>query len=504
MSRWYAYVGQATGSSILLPCHPPCAAYVVRTPYHIARVLCPLATNSSLNRPSLAGACPPPVTVSFDLVTNATYSRGDGMGRHMTACLAILAVSGMLGCADMPVQVPASEVSAAVAGTDSVALTYICGNMFRVRNSSFEPRSVRWDIYNAAPADTGSVRARGRDIGSAYVDFFVTSRTKGTMRMFVGTTLVATKANGNRPACSAPVDTSRPSTIPSAGASAARIVVESPSTLSPDNVEYRRTAVNVRFNSTATGAQIREFQSRFGAQLIATYPGFFRFRIPDAGADYSTFASTLAAMALHSAVQSATPIRSFGAVKNLGSRFPNDGSGHRYNDYSSKSFSTWPARSMRLPEAWWCETGRYGGKIPRIAVYEQNFPVIAAADLTPSLLSPVVRITQWRDTMSNPPSNANKVQFENHGHFVAGMITSSGDDSVGVAGPLWRSDLRIVTLGNTDSLRGAGTLFFSAYVGPELRRAAPRILSLSSDISAHAQATMADSIERQGQFLTRF
>ncbi|MDZ7629786.1 MAG: hypothetical protein U5K74_00150 [Gemmatimonadaceae bacterium] len=124
----------------------------------------------------------------------------------MAACLTIMAVSGLLGCADTPVQVAAPEVSAAVAGTDSVALTYICGNMFRIRNSSFEPRRVRWEIYNASPADTGSLWARGRDVGRTSVDFFVTARTKGTMRLFVGTTLVSTKANGNKVACAAPVD----------------------------------------------------------------------------------------------------------------------------------------------------------------------------------------------------------------------------------------------------------------------------------------------------------
>lgn len=80
---------------------------------------------------------------------------------------------------------------------DSVLLTYICGNMFRVRNTSFEPREVRRDIYNAAPADTGSLRLRGRDVGAAHVDYFVTSRTKGTMRVFLGEVLRQTKVNGN-------------------------------------------------------------------------------------------------------------------------------------------------------------------------------------------------------------------------------------------------------------------------------------------------------------------
>ena len=89
----------------------------------------------------------------------------------------------------------------------------------------------------------------------------------------------------------------------------------------------------------------------------------------------------------------------------------------------------------------------YGGITPRIAIYEQNFPLVVATDVARSLLSPVVRITKWRDAMTTPLSEPNKVEFQNHGHIVAGMISASGDDSVGIAGPLWRSDLRVFTFG---------------------------------------------------------
>ena len=365
----------------------------------------------------------------------------------MMACLAIAALAGAVSCTDAPTALPDTAALAVVPGTDSVTLTYICGNMFRVRNASFEPRSVRWDIYGATPVDTGSLRARGRDVGAAYVDYFVTARTKGTMRLFVGATLVNTKANGNKTGCAAPVDSAPLPTAPNAGEFSSKLVVESPSTTSPDGVEFRRTIVNVRFRATATAAQRRAFQAQFGAQLVAVYPTFFRFRVADPGPTYSAFATALASMTGHSAVQSATPLRSFERVYNNGARFPNDGNGHRRQDYLNGSVSVWPATALRLPQAWGCETGLYGGTTPRIAIYEQNFPLVVATDVARSLLSPVVRITKWRDTMTTPLSDSNKVEFQNHGHIVAGMISASGDDSVGIAGPLWRSDLRVFTFG---------------------------------------------------------
>ena len=319
------------------------------------------------------------------------------------------------------------------------------------------------------------------------------------MRLFVGATLVATKANGNKVACAAPVDSSFIPTAPSAGALQAKIVVESPSTTAPDGVEFRRTIVNVRFIPTASGMQRRTFQSQFGAQLIAVYPTFFRFRVPDVGASYAAFGALLTSLASHPAVQSATPLHSLDRVFNNGARYPNDGNGRRRQDYLSRNVSVWPASALRLPQAWGCETGLYGGQIPRIAIYEQNFPFAAATDVARSLLSPVVRITKWRDTMTTPPSDSNKVAFQNHGHSVAGMVSASGDDSVGIAGPLWKSDLRVFTFGNTNRDRGAGVQFFSAYMQVEIIRAAPRILSLSSSSRPDSAKD-----EREGQFFDAF
>ena len=204
----------------------------------------------------------------------------------MAACLVILAASGLLSCADTPVQAPDSVSLATVPGTDSVKLTYICGNMFRVRNSSFEPRNVRWDIYNVVPADTGSLRTRGRDVGSGYVDYFVTSRTKGTMRLFVGATLVDTKANGNKVACTAPADTSP---IPGQRSRWFGLAQE-PMARDLDGLVVSRTILSVTFDPAATSSSaLRSFLRGLNAQIVRVMePGFLYLRIPDPGQSADT------------------------------------------------------------------------------------------------------------------------------------------------------------------------------------------------------------------------
>ena len=257
----------------------------------------------------------------------------------MAACFTILAAAGLLSCTDTPVQ-PQNEVALATApGTDSVALTYICGNMFRIRNSSFEPRSVRWDIYNAAPADTGSLRPRGRDVGSAYVDYFVTSRTKGTMRLFVGSTLVATKANGNKVACAAPVDSTA---FTNTGSPSIKYLAREPRLALDDSTVVLRTVVTVKFKANATSSERRAFQRLFGAQLIGVYPSDdddpatqYDFRVPDPGSNLAAYQTLTSQMRAHAAVLSIDEREALSPVHLDGSRYPNDDIGFTRSDYIS-------------------------------------------------------------------------------------------------------------------------------------------------------------------------
>ena len=397
----------------------------------------------------------------------------------MIACLAILAVSGLLGCADTPVQVPADTISANAAGTDSVALTYICGNMFRVRNSAFDQRNVRWDIYNASPADTGSLQSRGRDLGSSYVDFFVTARTNGTMRLFVGKTLIATKANGNKPVCASPMDSSAFSQgliVPPIGTV---VQTNAPVVLSTDSVLYRRTLVNLQFRNGASDFKRRDFQKRFNAQLVGVYGTIYQFRLPDLGASYTSFKSRLDLIDADASVLRARPLTALERSVTFGARFPDDAPGFRRANYINRDSLVWSALAMRLQQAWGCETGRYGGALPRIAIYEQNFPGTSAPDVSASLLAPIVRNTTWRNRIRQYLSSVDSVELVQHGHAVASLVSASGDNGVGIAGPLWRADLRVITPGNTDKKMGAGAVFFYDSLYLAILRAAPRILSLA-------------------------
>jgi hypothetical protein len=403
------------------------------------------------------------------------------MDRRMAACLTMLAVSGLLGCADTPVQVAAPDVSAAVAGTDSVALTYICGNMFRIRNSSFEPRSVRWDIYNASPADTGSLWARGRDVGRTSVDFFVTSRTKGTMRLFVGATLVATKANGNKVACGAPVDATPLLPMPLTIRSNENLTVMS------DSSVVSRTQISVKFDDTTSSVTQRSFQRTFAAQYLGGAGRFRSFRIPDIGSQPDTLDAFLSRLRAAAGVQYAVYFLILGPSRNDGGRFPDDGSGYRRGDYVSKNSRVWAATSLRLPQAWWCETGEYSSGSPRIAILEQNFAGEALPDFSASVS--MIRLSQWKaDTavQGGKPSQAQATKYRNHGAAVASVLAASGDNGVGVAGMLWRSALTVLSMENTDSARSAGVFAFNKYGLDRLIASQPQVLSLSSDFGPYA------------------
>ncbi len=194
-----------------------------------------------------------------------------------------------------------------VPATDSVLLTYYCGNMFRVRNLAFEPRAVRWEIYGAVPADTGSLRLRGRDVGAAFVDYFVTSRTKGTMRVFVGGVLRQTKANGNKVACAAPVDTSP---LPNARTRSGRSLASEPLFTMADSSVVVRTLIYVTFKNGATSGAQRTFQRDFSAQLLRRIDdSVWRFRIPWQDSSSVDLDATLLGIRQHSAIARAAYVK---------------------------------------------------------------------------------------------------------------------------------------------------------------------------------------------------
>jgi hypothetical protein len=412
------------------------------------------------------------------------------MGRRMgLVCSAALAAA-MVSCSETPTQSGDSLSANVAAASDSVQLTYICGNMFRIRNRSFEPRQVRWGTYNV-PSDTGSLRVRGRDVGAAQVDYFVTAQTKGTMRLFVGTRLVDTKANGNKAACAEPGDASA---LPDEGVRSNLDYFSEPKIVQSDSVVFSRTVVDVEFESGASAATVRAFQRKFHAQLVGRPgDGFYLFRIPDSGVHEAGRADLLNAMAGAEGVRSVVFYSLAGARKESGARFPNDGSASSRAAMLSGSGLAWYAPRLRLPQAWWCETGQYGSPRPKLAVFEHGAPATLPEDIANSVTLQYVADGWKRDTaIARRTSRRDSTWYWNHSVGVTAAASARGDNSIGVAGASWNSDVRLLTLDNVGGF-SPGADVFGQLIVPELIRQQPRILSLSSDFvewtgRAHARA----------------
>jgi hypothetical protein len=405
-------------------------------------------------------------------------------------CSAALAAA-MVSCSDTPTQsgdTPSANVAAA---SDSVQLTYICGNMFRIRNRSFEPRQVRWGTYNV-PSDTGSLRLRGRDVGAAQVDYFVTAQTKGTMRLFVGTRLVDTKANGNKAACAEPVDTSGfPMVRLVAGA---RPELE-PQYVLPDGTVSTRSMIVLRFRPASSNAQRRDFQRRFGAQLVRASRLYHTFRVVPTDSTSSSMDALDAAISAHPAVQGMAFLKTLDRVTFDGARYPNDGGGLKRADYLAGAASTWVANHLRLPQAWWCENGAYGANKPVLAVYETNVAPLPA-DLTTAIDSGVTTFTIPANLVTTPAPPAALAFVEDHGLFVASMLAAVGDNNSGTTGVLWKADLRIFS-GDARGNLGWAISEFNATQVASILRASPRVLSLSSDFrypDTTRVGTLADTV----------
>ena len=187
------------------------------------------------------------------------------------------------------------------------------------------------------------------------------------------------------------------------------------------------------------------------------------------------------------AVSEAEYVTLTGPIKSDGAIYPSDGSNLKRGDYLSGNFETWAARALRLPQAWWCENGTSTSSTVRVAILEQNF-ASPPADLFPSLSTPIKRFVFRFDSSASPPNAAKRDSLEQHGIAVAGLIGSAGGNGIGIAGVMWKMDLRLLSL-ETVSAEGVSADEFAKTVVPELRAIKPRVLSLSSDFGPYSSVS---------------
>ena len=345
-----------------------------------------------------------------------------------------LALCALIACQDGNRLVdPAGEqvsISAAQAG---LQLTYMCGNRFRVRTTRTDTVRVRWDVYQKN--DTGSVLVPGILSPAVQRDVFFETSAKGTTRIFLGTQLVNTKANGNTVCTpSFPVGLSYPN-------DSAFIVVDSSSR--PPVVYFRRIAI-VSFVETLTGGELNSFLAQYQAQVLSGLAGerVYVIQLPDLGPSFSAMLQridTIQADPRVFVVRAASRVGGF--VNPAGWRFPDDaerertgGIGYigtagvsRESWYGAANRENWAMRAIGANAAWGCENGLYGSaaSLPAVAIVEGVQP--RDADLQMSIA--LGGLVSTRDAIAGKDSISLADPFYNlHARGVAGLITAEGDN----------------------------------------------------------------------------
>lgn len=376
-----------------------------------------------------------------------------------------------------------------------IKLTYICGNSFRLRNSSADTVTVRYDVYGTT--ETGPVFLPGRPAGALYSETYFTTTNKGTVRVFLGTQLVQTKANGNKPPCTLPSDTTRP-------ALTGPPQYPSPALFAPlpgsDSVGVRRDVIQVFFQSTATGSQIRAFLARIGATVIGGEAppigdGGYFVRVPDLGA-------TIEAVDSMKAILSADPIvvriwtLTVGGRIDVRGLFPDDGGFTRRIDWrkviGSAPTGTNPRLLINAPLAWGCSNGLPSESAPLVGIIDLDFGSAMHPDLPsgtqvsaiPST-TPMVRLPLELDTA---------LYAKAHALSAAGIIGAVGDNGVGTVGVLWGAPLRLFPIASGRDVVSDPALRY----GTAIRTAklqGVRVLSVSVSPDAGVQS-LRDAVDR--------
>lgn len=228
-----------------------------------------------------------------------------------------LALSALIACHDGTRLVdPAGDQISLAAAQAGLQLTYMCGNRFRVRTTRTDTVRVRWDVYQKN--DTGSVLVPGIQGPAVQRDVLFETRVKGTTRLFLGTQLVDTKANGNT-VCSPsiPAGLGYPN-------DSAFVVVDS--SLTTPVVYYRRIAI-VTLVETLTDAEVTAFLAQYQAQVLSGLPvqRVYVIQLPDLGPSVSAMWQRIDAIQTDPNVFVIRPASRVGAFVNpAGWRFPDD------------------------------------------------------------------------------------------------------------------------------------------------------------------------------------
>jgi hypothetical protein len=374
-----------------------------------------------------------------------------GLERLMLMSLAL--VLSLAACQE-PEQATGPSLSQS-ALPNSITLTYICGNAFRVRNTNPTVMTVTWDVYKTT--EKGTLTLPAKPGTGPYSETYFTTVNKGTVRLFLDGVLIQTKANGNKPVCQLPADTTRPVIPPRSGLPTAPMnTVANPS--NPQAIYYR-DFVAIRFDTLASGPRIREILAQFQATIVGGVPRLagvelYFVKVPDPGPSWNDLQLLIQRLAQEPGVDNVGGLQ-FGAVPTLRGRYPVDA-------LTAPARDSWfgPAgigdaqrtinafNSIRAPLAWGCETGLYGTIAPAIGVLDFFFDG-PTSDLN---VASLVRPTVGDSLIAIQP--VPKVTDREHGLGVASVAAAIGDNGTGTTGVAWGAPLYLYAFATGGQIPG--------------------------------------------------
>jgi len=369
-----------------------------------------------------------------------------------------------------------------VALPNSITLTYICGNSFRVRNTNPTVMTVTWDVYQKG--ETGTLTLPAKPAAAPYSETFFTTVNKGTVRLFLDGVLIQTKANGNKPVCQLPADTTRPA-IPSYGYPTDSAYV---TPMDLDSAVYYRRLLSVSFLPTATGTTVNQFLAKYSAVIVGGRPdaSAYVIQIPDPGASLDSLSAARERMQAEPGVKYVILLRYRSGPHAVNARYPIDGPGFTRPSWGSTDGSDplWALKAIRAPLAWGCENGMGGSTPVRVGVVEWGFQALGPGDDFGGTSTPV--LFEATGTASEPINPATVESYRWHGTAVAGVLAAAGDNGRGVTGVVWKSDLRLYALGKpTADPRDEYDAFYSELI-PRLTVDRPRVVNFSIELDKSA------------------
>lgn len=210
-----------------------------------------------------------------------------------------------------------------------------------------------------------------------------------------------------------------------------------------DTARYYRTEALVRFANGTNDAAKQAILTGVGATVIAATPaGGIFIRFPDPGNSLTAYRAFLDGLASKSGVTAVSPILRSGARPMSFARFPSDGSGQTRSDWVGASTSTWALRAIRAPLAWGCENGLYSTAVVRTGIleykHEPTHPEFQAS--SPVLWQPNDVALQHASVL--PSSTFQSDTNVTHATATTGLLAAAGDNGSGIAGLIWRTNLR--------------------------------------------------------------